>query len=260
MNYYPIINKKECFLKQIDDKTILYIKRLSNKTIALNQTAKYIMDLCDGYNNIENIITNVIDSFEVDDGEEDKVKMDTIKFLQIMDKYGVIAWKKMNNPFEEKYTCGNITIIKIGLSTLYRTRLKFLHSIRDAKEDKEGYYNKDMYVQGIYNDFLQCYYLEKDGKPSALIELQIGDIDRIWEVKRISYNNNFNLKKDFKTLLNKIHKDMIEITYKNNELKLGYVLNVTEEFVETGNQLGFNKKFVLEKEIDGKLYSMWITL
>lgn len=259
MNYYPLINKQECFIKQVDDKSILYVKRLSNKTIALNQTAKYIFDLCDGNNNIESIIANILDSFEVDAGEE-KVKKDIMGFLKKIDKYGVIAWRKMNNPFINKFMCNNMDVIKIGVSSIYRTRLKFTYNIYNVKKDRESYFNKDLYVQGIFNDFLQCYYVEKDGKPCALVELQIGDIDRVWEVKKILYNSNFNIKEDFNELLNKIHDVIIKNVYKNIKLKLGYMLNVTKDFVEIGNLLGFSTEAVLNNEVDGKLYSMWITL
>lgn len=258
MNYYPLINKNEVKIKYLDKGAILFIHCLVDKKIILNDTAKLIIDNCDGKNNVSDIVRIVYEKYQKIDIAT--IQKDVMDALKICDKYGIINWKKRMNPFIQ-YSCyKGLGFHEIYLNSQYLIKYKFQNNFSNIKTNTSQIMDKDIFSQLLYLNYAKAYFIKKNDTPVALVILNNEQTNYIWKIVEISYSEHFDIKNEFNIIAGYIAKNLKENLYHNSKYALGFYIDIDPKDEESIKSMGFKKQGLLKDENNKDISSMWMVL
>lgn len=260
MNYYPLINKNEVKIKYVDKGAVAFIHCLVDEKIILNDTAKFIMDNCNGENDVLNIVKIIYEKYKYIDIKT--IQNDVMESLKVFDKYGVIDWKKRMNPFILFKNYKGLEFHEIYLNSLYFIKYSFQNNIRNININKNQIMNKDIFSQLLYLNYTKAYFVRKNEILVTLVIMNNEPTNYIWKIVEISYNTNpnFDIKNEFNTIASYMARDLKESLYHDSKYKLGIYIDIESENQQFIESMGFEKKGLLRYENDKDILSMWMIL
>lgn len=256
MNYYPLINRNLINIKDFSDERVIYLNELNFKKMSLNKNAKFIFDNCDGKNNIQDLVSLYLNTYNINEDNRLNVQKDIDDVLCVLNGYGIISWIYQQDPFVKCKKINNLEIYPVQLNNRYLIKERFQNSLYSIGITKETVYNNQLITNGIYTKLINSYFIKKDNKKCSCIMINMIENPSVWQVMAIFYNENFDSIEDFTEIYNYISLDLKKNMHKK-KIQLGFYMNVKQNDIEKCRLFGFQEKGCLKHEADTDIYSMW---
>ena len=212
MKYYPFYDKEKISFirKENNNYWIIRLKEFPELSdLLINHITKEIFELCNGKNDIENIVTNLQSKYQ--NVNLDLIRNDIGLILSKFSRMGVIQWNDNNDPYivtNQKFFDNNY---KIRYATESDYKLVFDY----INQNKENFYKFIDYYNQNYSDLTvraKIFYkmedffilLNPENQIECMIGIQKNDSKNIYKDARITFISNINNTENIIFLLNYI--------------------------------------------------------